>query len=549
MLSALVLAIAQQAPAPAKPPDPPPRVTVDQIHAAGQVAGLDFTTEQLAQMQKNVSEQIEGYERMWKHPLDNSIPPAFVFAPLLPGMKIVPPAFAPKPIELADAAKVQRPANLEDLAYADIPTLAALVKAKKVSCVELAKLSLERLKKLDPKLHMVVNLTEERALAQAAERDRELTQGKWRGMLHGLPWGAKDLLAVKGAPTTWGSRIYEHQALDADATVVKRLDEAGAVLVAKLSLGEFAYGDLWFGGRTRNPWNPEEGSSGSSAGPAAATASGCVAFAIGSETLGSIVSPCTRCGATGLRPTFGRVPRTGAMALSWTMDKLGPICRTVQDATIVLAAIQGPDDQDPTCREAPFAAAAPVDVRGWKVGFAEKDFERSPDDKKVLDELKALGVDLVPVDLPPQSMSARDLLVILTSEAAAAFDELTRDGRDAQMVWQDEEAWPNTFRATRLVPAVEYIRASRVRTELMRAMDEVFRKVDVYVHPSFAGASLVVTNLTGHPTIVAPDGFDPKKKTPRSICFTGRLFGETTLAAVAGAWQRSTRYHLERPPL
>jgi Asp-tRNA(Asn)/Glu-tRNA(Gln) amidotransferase A subunit family amidase len=237
------------------------------------------------------------------------------------------------------------------------------------------------------------------------------------------------------------------------------------------------------------------------------------------------------------------------MALSWTMDKLGPICRSVQDAAIVLAAIQGPDDQDPTCHDAPFAAAAPVDVRGWKVGFVEKDFERSPDDKHVLDELKALGVELVPVELPSQSMSARDLLVILRSEAAAAFDELTRDGRDAQMVWQDDDAWPNTFRAARLVPAIEYIRASRVRTELMRAMDAVFSKVDVYVHPSFAGASLVVTNLTGHPTIVAPDGFDPKEKTPRSICFTGRLFGETTLAAVAEAWQRSTRYHLERPPL
>jgi Asp-tRNA(Asn)/Glu-tRNA(Gln) amidotransferase A subunit family amidase len=549
MLSVLAFALLHQAPPPAKPPDPPPRFTVDQIHAAGEVAGLDFTKEQLAQMQKNVSEQIEGYERLWKHPLDNSIPPAFVFTPLLPGMKIVPPPFAPKPIDLPDAAKVQRPANLEDLAYADIPTLAALVKARKVSCVELVQLSLERLTKLDDKLHMVVNLTEERALAQAAERDREIAQGKWRGMLHGIPWGAKDLLAVKGTPTTWGSKIYEHQSLDADATVVKRLDDAGAILVAKLSLGEFAYGDLWFGGRTRNPWNPEEGSSGSSAGPAAATASGCVPFSIGSETLGSIVSPCTRCGATGIRPTFGRVPRTGAMALSWTMDKLGPICRSVEDAAIVLAAIQGPDDQDPTCHEAPFAAAAPVDVRGWKVGFVEKDFEKSPDDHHVLEELKALGIELVPVEMPKESMSARDLLVILTSEAAAAFDELTRDGRDAQMVWQDEEAWPNTFRATRLVPAIEYIRASRVRTELMRAMDAVFAKVDVYVHPSFAGASLVVTNLTGHPTIVAPDGLDPKKKTPRSICFTGRLFGETTLAAVAEAWQRSTKYHLDHPAL
>ena len=550
MLSVLALAILQSE----KPPEPPPRFTGDQIRAAGEVAGIGFTPDELAQMQKRVAEQIEGYERLWKLSIDNSVPPAFVFSPLLPGMKIVPPPFQPKPIELPDAVKIERPADLEDLAYADIPTLAALVKAKKVSCVDLAKTSLARLKRLDAKLHMVVNLTEERALAQAAELDRELAQGKWRGLLHGLPWGAKDLLAVEGTKTTWGSKIYENQTIDLDATVVKRLDDAGAVLVAKLSLGEFAYGDLWFGGRTRNPWNPEEGSSGSSAGPAAATAAGCVAFSIGSETLGSIVSPCTRCGATGLRPTFGRVPRTGAMALSWTMDKLGPIARTVQDAAIVLAAIQGPDGEDPTCFEAPFAAPAPVDVRGWKVGFVERDFERSPDDRPVLDELEALGVELVPVELPGE-IPSRDLLVILMSEAAAAFDELTRDGRDEAMVWQEDQAWPNTFRATRLVPAVEYLRASRLRTKLMREMDQVFEKVDVYVHPSFAGSSLVVTNLTGHPTICAPHrmgpsgGQDPKRKSPRSICFTGRLYGETTLAAVAMAWQRSTRYHLERPPL
>ncbi|HEV8112380.1 MAG TPA: amidase [Planctomycetota bacterium] len=463
-------------------------------------------------------------------------------------MKVASPSFQPKPIALPDASKLERPANLEDLAFADIPTLAALVKSRKITCLDLTKMYLARLKRLDAKLHMIVNLTEERALAQAAERDKELADGKWRGLLHGIPWGAKDLLAVKGAPTTWGSKIYEHQVIDADATVVKRLDEAGAVLLGKLSLGEFAYGDLWFGGRTRNPWNPEQGSSGSSAGPAAATASGCVAFSIGSETLGSIVSPCTRCGATGLRPTFGRVPRTGSMALSWTMDKLGPICRTVQDATIVLAAIQGPDDLDPTAQAFPFAPPGEIDVRGWKVGYTAKDFERSPADQHVLDELKALGVELVPIELPA-SIPAGELLVVLTCEAAAAFDELTRDGRDAQMVWQADEAWPNTFRATRLVPAIEYLRAMRLRTELMREMDKVFQKVDLYVHPSFGGDTLVVANLTGHPTICAPSGLDEKTKSPRSIGFTGRLFGETQLAALAQAWQRSTRFHLAHPSL
>ena len=548
MLLALGLALLQD-PAPAeKKPEPPPRLSVEQIRDAGAVVGLSFTPEQIGQMQKGVSEQLDAYERLWKLPLDNAEYPAFVFNPLLPGMTVPQITFAAKPLSIPDAAKLQRPENLEDLAFADIPTLAGFVKSRKVSCVELAQMYLARLKRLDPKLHMVVNLTEERALTQAAARDRELAQGKWRGMLHGIPWGAKDLLAVKGTPTTWGSRIFEHQTIDADATVVHRLDEAGAVLIAKLSLGEFAYGDLWFGGRTRNPWSPEQGSSGSSAGPAAATAAGCVAFAIGSETLGSIVSPCTRCGATGLRPTFGCVPRTGSMALSWTMDKLGPIARTVQDAAIVLSAIQGSDGIDPTAQRHFFMAPGDIDVHGWKVGYVEKDFEASPADRHVLDELKAIGVELVPIELPKE-IPVSDLLVILTSEAAAAFDELTRDGRDAQMVWQADEAWPNTFRATRLVPAVEYLRASRLRTRLMREMDEVFHRVDFYVHPSFGGPTLLIANLTGNPTICAPSGFDEKKHTPLSISFTGRLFGETQLVALAHAWQRSTKFHLAHPAL
>jgi Asp-tRNA(Asn)/Glu-tRNA(Gln) amidotransferase A subunit family amidase len=278
-----------------------------------------------------------------------------------------------------------------------------------------------------------------------------------------------------------------------------------------------------------------------------------VPFAIGSETLGSIVSPCTVCGATGLRPTFGRVPRTGAMALSWTMDKLGPIARTVEDASIVLAAIQGGDGADASVQEFPFAPSGPVDVHGWKVGYPAAEFERSADDRRVLEELKALGVELVPIELPKE-IPVSDLLLILTCEAATAFDELTRDGRDDLMVWQAEEAWPNTFRAARLVPAVEYLRASRLRTRLMREMDAVMAQVDVLVHPSRGSSALLVTNLTGHPTICAPSGFrEPKKdgevRTPRSISFTGRLFGEADLAAVAGAWQRSTRYHREHPPL
>lgn len=550
MILALSFAILAAQQTQAAPAEPAPRLTWEQIRAAGEVEGLDFSPAEIAQMQKSLGEQLDGYERLWKIGVDNSLAPAFVFSPLLPGMKVAPTRFQSQAIELPDLAGVARPASLDDLAFADIPTLAALVKSRKVSCVELAKGSLDRLKRLDARLHVVIHLTEERALAQAAERDLELAAGKWRGLLHGIPWGAKDLLAVAGTPTTWGSKIFADQMLAGDATVVKRLDEAGAVLVAKLSLGELAYGDLWYGERTRNPWDPEKGSSGSSAGPAAAVAAGCVPFAIGSETLGSIVSPCTVCGATGLRPTFGRVPRTGAMALSWTMDKLGPIARTVQDASIVLAAIQGPDGADPTVHDFPFSASAVVDVRGWKVGYPAAEFERSADDRRVLEELKALGVEIVPIELPKE-IPVSDLLVILTCEAATAFDELTRDGRDEEMVWQDEEAWPNTFRAARLIPAVEYLRASRLRTQLMREMDAAMAKVDLLVHPSRGGQALLVTNLTGHPTICAPSGFREKdgKRTPRSISFTGKLFGEAELAALAAAWQRSTRYHLEHPRL
>lgn len=547
MILTLSLAILASQEPKAAPPEPPPRLTLEQIRAAGEVEGLDFSPSELGLMQKAVGDQLDAYERLWKIGIDNSLAPAFVFSPLLPGMKVAPPRFQPKAIDLPASA---RPANLDDLAFADIPTLAALLKSRKVSCVELTQATFARLKRLDPELHMVIHFTEERALAQATERDRELARGRWRGLLHGIPWGAKDLLAVRGTPTTWGSKIYADQMLPDDATVVKRLDEAGAILVAKLSLGEFAYGDLWYGERTRNPWDPEKGSSGSSAGPAAAVSAGCVPFAIGSETLGSIVSPCTVCGATGLRPTFGRVPRTGAMALSWTMDKLGPIARTVQDAAVVLAAIQGPDGLDATVHDFPLKASGNVDVRGWKVGYPAADFERSEDDRRVLEELKALGVELVPIELP-HSIPVSDLLVILTCEAATAFDELTRDGRDDRLVWQAEEAWPNTFRAARLVPAVEYLRASRLRTRLMREMDEVMAKVDLLVHPSRGGTALLITNLTGHPTICAPSGFRESegKRTPRSISFTGKLFGEAELAALAAAWQRSTRYHLEHPRL
>jgi Asp-tRNA(Asn)/Glu-tRNA(Gln) amidotransferase A subunit family amidase len=555
MLVALLVSFLAQDPK--TPADPKPRVSTEEITQALHAIGLDFSGEHVKLMQKDVGDQLEQYTALQKIPIDNSLAPALVFSPLLPGAAAKLARFNPKPIPIPEVA---RPANLEDLAYADIPTLASLVRSRKVSCVELAKMYIARLKRLDPKLHCVVNYTEERALKQAEGLDRELANGQWRGPLHGMPWGAKDLFAVKSTPTTWGSKIYEQQMLDVDATVVTRLDAAGAVLIAKLSLGEFAYGDLWFGGRTRSPWNPEKGSSGSSAGSCAATAAGCMAFALGTETLGSIVSPSNACGTTGLRPTFGRVSRYGAMALSWSMDKIGPITRSAEDASIVLAAIQGPDGRDGSVREAQFFPVAPVDVKGWRVGYLKSAFDREKepadknesgrarhDDSHVLDELKALGVELVPIELP-HALPAGDLLTILTAEAATAFDELTRDGRDAQMVWQAPEAWPNIFRAARLIPAVEYIRANRLRTALMRDMQKLMDSVDLYVAPSFGNESLVITNLTGHPALVAPSGFDPDGM-PQTITFTGQLYGEAELVALADAWQRSTEYHRRHPQL
>jgi Asp-tRNA(Asn)/Glu-tRNA(Gln) amidotransferase A subunit family amidase len=521
-----------------------PLLTSEDVLHAGVVAGFKWTPEQLAQMQQSVIDDSTTAQKLWQFHLDNDVPPAFRFDPLLPGTHAQPPRLE---IVADGLPETKRPANLEDLAYASISDLAALVKSKQVSCVELAQLSLARLKRLDPKLLCVVNLTEARALAQAKQLDEELARGHWRGLLHGIPWGAKDLIAARGAKTTWGSKIYQDQVIDMDATVVQRLDAAGAVLVAKLSLGEFAYGDLWYGGRTRNPWDPTQGSSGSSAGPASATVAGCVAFAIGSETLGSIISPSSRCGASGLRPTFGAVSRHGAMALSWTMDKLGPLCRSAADCAIVFDAIRGPDGKDPDAvHDVRFSVGHAKDLVGLRVGYPRHAFDRRTH-KKVLDELRAIGVTPVPIDLPSR-IEASDLLAILVCEAATAFDEVTRSGDDAKMVWQDKEAWPNTFRAARMIPAVEYLRAMRLRTLLMRDMDALMQQVDVFVNPTEGSQSLALTNLTGHPSIAMPDGRDGRGR-PNSITFTGRLFGEQDLLALARAWQESTHYHQEHPKL
>ena len=400
------------------------------------------------------------------------------------------------------------------------------------------------------KLECVITLTEDLALRQAARADAEIASGKYRGPLHGIPYGAKDLLAVRGYRTTWGAMPYKEQVFDENATVIEKLEQAGAVLVAKLTLGALAWGDVWYGGKTRNPWNLEEGSSGSSAGSAAATAAGLVPFAIGTETWGSIVSPATRCGATGLRPTYGRVSRSGAMALSWSMDKIGPICRSVEDCAIVFKAIYGPDGRDPSVVDVPFEYRGRVDFDRVRVGFAKSLFEDESEgkahDEAALRVLERLGAALVPIEFPDYPVES--LAFILSAEAAAAFDELTRSNRDDLMVRQVRDAWPNVFRASRFIPAVEYINANRVRYMLIQEMQKVMSTVDVYVAPSFGGDNLLLTNLTGHPCVVLPNGFD-EAGCPVSITFVGRLFDEGTLLAVAKAYQDATGFHLKHPPL
>jgi Asp-tRNA(Asn)/Glu-tRNA(Gln) amidotransferase A subunit family amidase len=498
-------------------------------------------------MLSDLKGQLDHYRNLRRVPLSNAVPPALLFNPIPVGMKF---EAVRRPFRAKGPGKVKLPVHPDDLAFLSVGELATLLKSRQTTSEALTRLYLERLKRIGPKLECVITLTEELALAQARRADREIAAGSYRGPLHGIPYGAKDLLATKGIRTTWGSVPYTNQVFEADATVIRRLEEAGAVLVAKLTLGELAWGEHWFGGMTRNPWNVRQGSSGSSAGSAAATAAGLVAFAIGSETWGSIVSPCDRCGVTGLRPSYGRVSRTGAMTLSWSMDKLGPICRTVEDCAIVFNAICGPDGVDQTLHDAPFNYPPKQDFRKLRIGYLKADFEAAKasrgNDEASLAKLRELGARLVPVELPHYPIG--DLSFILSAEAATAFDELTRDGRDDWMVRQVRAAWPNVFRQARFIPAVEYLQANRIRWLLVQAMARLFQDLDLLLAPSHAGDSGLLTNLTGHPCVVAPNGFS-KEGTPTSICFIGRLFGEADLLAAAKRYQDATEFHRKHASL
>jgi Asp-tRNA(Asn)/Glu-tRNA(Gln) amidotransferase A subunit family amidase len=536
------------------------RVTREMIDHAAALAGVSIADEHKEMMLDGLNRNLGAYEQVRALGIRNDVAPALLFDPVLPGMQV---ERGHRPLRLSPPPRAEVPKNLEDVAFQSVRSLAHLLESRVLSPTALTEMYLERLKRYDPILHFVITLTEERALAQARQADREIAAGKYRGPLHGIPWGAKDLLAVRGYRTTWGAGGFEEQVIDEDAAVVKKLDEAGAVLVAKLTLGALALGDKWFGGMTRNPWKLEQGSSGSSAGSASAVAAGCVGFAIGSETLGSISSPATRCGATGLRPTFGRVSRAGAMALSWSMDKLGPLCREVEDCALVLSAIHGADPGDRSARDAAFNWDAQLDPRTLRVGVLQKEFEREPETKEndeekarrlewqqfndaALARLREMGVKMTPVELP--ELPLRALLSTLTAECAAAFDDLTRSGRDRLLTEQGPNDWPNTFRTGRFLPAVEYINANRARTLAMEATARIFRDFDVLVAPTTA-PQLILTNLTGHPAVILPHGFRASDGTPVSLTFLGGLYGEAKMLALARAYQQATGWHLKRPSL
>ncbi len=593
---------------PAAAPPGLPKITAEMLDQAATLAGVGpFTPEQVKMMLEGLNEQRDAYGKIRALKLANSVPPAFVFHPGPPAKpaesRVAFAGVQPQLVFDDSSAQPKAQANIEDLAFATVLELANLIYHRKITSLALTQMFLARLKRYDPKLHFVITLTEERALAQARAADEDLENGLYRGPLHGIPWGAKDLLAVKDYPTTWGAGGFEHQSFKEDAIVVQRLDAAGAVLVAKFTLGALAMGDKWFGGRTRNPWNPAQGSSGSSAGSASAVAAGCVPFAIGSETLGSISSPSTRCGCTGLRPSFGLVPRTGAMALSWTMDKLCPIARCVEDCALVLDVIHGPDGKD-------LSAAVSVDFNwnphfDWnklRIGYLKSEFDPPPplqlkeappnesaEDRKkredandamqaararrdydrryelaALDKLRFMGVTLIPVELPKLPWDA--MLPLLTAEAAAAFDDLTMTGRDRLLTEQGIEDWPNDFRIARFYPAVEYIQANRARSLAIRQLSALFDQVDIIVTPS-TDAQLMATNLTGNPALILPNGLRGADAppppaiddgdhddiggpgTPVSLTFLAALYQDAKLAAFARAYQEATGFHKLHPEL
>ena len=535
----------------------PMRVTKEQIQAALKLFGLDFTDAEIDMMLPRVNANLNTYDSLRSVQIGYDVEPSFTFHPGLPGRK---PIAGPQRFSTTIAASTAKaPANLEDMAFWRVTDIAPLVRSRAVSSTDLTKMYIDRMKRFGPKLLCLITLTEDLALQQAADADKEIRQGKYRGPLHGIPYGVKDLYDTKGIKTTWGAEPFKERVPDHDCTAVERLTKAGAVLIAKLSMGALAQGDLWFEGRTKNPWNLERGSSGSSAGSASATSAGLVGFSLGTETLGSIVSPSTECGTVGLRPTYGRISRYGAMALSWTMDKVGPICRGVEDCALVLNACYGPDGKDRSVGTDIFHWEPKKPLSSLKVGVLQNLFDNAggrggrggnPNAAaelkavytQALDDLKKAGVNMTPVEFREDLLQAR---LVIDAEGAAAFDDITRDGEVRTLKGQGPSDWPNDFRVSRLVPAVEFIRAQRVRTLIVERFEKFMADWDVIVAP--ASAILTTTNLTGNPQIVQKCGFT--NGLPRSIGFTGKIYDEGSPMRVALAYEQATDWHKKNPTL
>ncbi len=522
------------------------------LPAAARLFDLHFTQKEIDTMYDGVKQNMLGYQTMHKQSLLNSVPMSLWQSPVLPGMHF---AEKQEKIDWNIAKTAELPANKNDLAFYNILQLASLIKNKKISSVELTRFFIDRIKKYGDTLQCVISITEDIALQQAKEADDEIAKGKYRGPLHGIPYGLKDLFSVRGTKTTWGAAPYKNQVIDEDAFVYTKLKEAGAVLVAKFTLGALAMGDYWYGGRTKNPWNLNTGSSGSSAGSTSATVAGLVPFAIGTETWGSIVSPSSTCGATGLRPTFGSISRTGAMTLSWSLDKVGPICRSASDAAVVFSFIHGTDGYDMSAVNKPFNYKPKNDITKLKVAYAKNYFDKITDTSrnewKVLDAYKKMGVQLIPVDFPDSGVYNFNIMnIVISAEGAAAFDDFTRYNIDDEMTRQGRGDWPNTFRTSRLMSAVEYINANRHRLLLMQKVNEVMNTVDVLICPTRgSGNQSAITNLTGHPVVCMPTGFDKRFNLPSSITLIGKLYDEATILFAAKAYQDATPWEDMHPAM
>lgn len=520
------------------------------VKSAQNLYGLQFEDDAIDTMYDYLARNKRGYESMRNFDTDLNTFPAMTFDPHPPGFEV--PRGNQTRFQENISGGIVLPETDEEIAFLSIKELASLIKNGLITSTRLTKIYLDRIEKYDGQLQSVITVTDSMAIAQAARADQEIASGNYRGILHGIPYGVKDLMAVEGYPTTWGAAPYKDQMIDQTATVVNMLEEQGAVLTAKLVSGTLARGDVWFGGKTKNPWDLKQGASGSSAGSGSATSAGLVAFSLGTETLGSITSPATRNGVTGLRPTYGRVSRYGVMSLSWSMDKIGPICRSAEDCEIVFNAIYGFDKNDPTTNKVPFTKDF-RSVDQFKIAYLKADADRdtTATGRNLRAQVELLknefGLELDSIGLP-RKFPYQVFDIVLRAEASTFFNELIRSGQVDQLVEQHQGSRANSLRQAMFIPAVEYLQANRQRRELIEEIHQLFKDYDVIIAPTFGGRQLQITNLTGHPVIAVPTGFDNTGH-PTSMTFIGNLYQEGTILKMAKAYQALTDFDEKHPPL